>query len=450
MKQVCHKRHNGIEETVLKEMERYGLRSLVVGLSGGADSVALLYSLYKIRSANRRGNEISIRALHCNFHLRGEESDRDERFCRDLCFRLSIPLDVFQCPVSEWKKENRGSDEMACREMRYSHFARVMKESGADAVAIAHNADDNAETFFINLMRAGGSNGLGGMEEFSNRIFRPLLSFSKREIEKYLEEERVSFVTDSTNLGTQYRRNFIRHKVLPVLEEEWPEARRQIVASMEILRRENKIAEWALEKVLPSASDTLKRETVNSFPDTLTLFRHFLKPYGVSSVLIAEIARTAPLPYGGRKWIIGDGVTLWENRDGWQINKRGEGDVKDNTSLILNKEEYELTSDFFSSRVLRAPLSECWTNSGEHLEWRKWEKGDRIRPLGMKGSRLISDILSEAKIPNSLKEDFHVLAIPGSDEVIWIPRLKRSRRLLVDEGSLKVTRYYTDDPEKVK
>ncbi len=417
--------------TVRKALNKYHLRNLIVGLSGGADSTALLTAFASIRDEER----VELTAVHCNFHLRGAESDRDEKFCRELCESLGVEVRVFQCPVAELRETHKGSDEMVCREVRYDIFRTVMAEKEADAIAIAHNADDQAETFLLNLMRGAGSTGLKGMSKFANGIFRPMLDLSRSDILAYLKSIGGEFVTDSTNLDSVYRRNFLRNKLIPLLEEEWPEAKRSINRSAEILSREHHIIEWTLERLLPSGAETLSRKLIATFPDPESLFRRLLLPHGASAALIHEIALTSTLPYSGRSWDLPDGKKLLENRDGWEV-----GEMEPMWASTLQKEELAFIP-LLMDRILRAPLNEFWADAAILFEWRVWRKGDRIRPLGMRGSRLVSDVLTEAKISQAVKNTFHVLALPASNEVIWIPGIKRSRLHLVEKPNI-VARYF--------
>ncbi len=424
-----------IEGLLYASLRQYALRSLVVGLSGGADSTSLLKGLTEVR--RRFMPDLRLTAVHCNFHLRGAESDRDEEFCRHLCEESGVALRVFQCPVGEWRKTHTGSDEIACREMRYAHFREVMEQTGADAVAVAHNSDDRVETLLLNLMRGAGSAGLRAMQPFRDGLFRPFLKVSRREIEEYLKEKGQDYVTDSTNLQSLYRRNFLRNRVIPLLEEEWPGAKESILKSADILSEERKIIDRDLEETLPAGAMSLRRETALAYPSPETLFLHFLAPHGGTASLAREVAHTLRLPYSGRKWPLSDSVTLWEERDGWSV--RSVEEVSEVPELWI--ESKTLTPEVMGE-IKKAPLSECWTDSGVKLEWRRWRRGDRLRPLGMKGSKLVSDILTEGRVANHEKTNFHVLAVPGTNEVIWVPNLKRSRLYLVGTPS-QVTRYST-------
>ena len=186
--------------------------TVVCGLSGGADSVGLLLALYELRE--KLG--INVEALHVNHCLRGEESDRDEEFCCQLCSRLGIPFSAFRVDVKSYAKEHSLSDEEAARKLRYGVFEA---NSQGKKIATAHNANDNLETVILNLARGSALKGMAGIPVRRNNIIRPLLTVSREEIEAFLSERGQEFVTDSTNLSDDYTRNKIRHKIIPLMNE---------------------------------------------------------------------------------------------------------------------------------------------------------------------------------------------------------------------------------------
>ena len=204
----------------------------VCGLSGGADSVSLLLSLYELR--DELG--ISVEALHVNHCLRGEESDRDQEFCRDLCKRLGIPFTAVSCDVMGYAKEHSLSCEEAARELRYDIFA---KHTIDKKLATAHNADDNLETVILNLVRGSGLKGISGITPARDNIIRPLLAVSRAEIEEFLKKHDQDYVTDSTNLSDDYTRNRIRHNIIPVMKSLNTSMIETSVRSISTLRAEN-------------------------------------------------------------------------------------------------------------------------------------------------------------------------------------------------------------------
>ncbi|MCQ2458783.1 MAG: tRNA lysidine(34) synthetase TilS [Ruminococcus sp.] len=210
--------------------------TVVCGFSGGADSTGLLLSLYKLRERL----SINIEAIHVNHCLRGEESDRDERFCADLCERLNIPFNAVSCNVREYAKLHSLSDEEAARKLRYGIFE---KYSVGKKIATAHNANDNLETVILNISRGTALKGIAGIPVKRGNIIRPLLAVSRNEIESFLFAEKQNFVTDSTNLSDDYTRNKIRHKIIPLISELNSSAVETSVRSLSVLRDENELIE---------------------------------------------------------------------------------------------------------------------------------------------------------------------------------------------------------------
>ena len=205
---------------------------ILVALSGGADSVALLRVLLALG--------YTCEAAHCNFHLRGKESDRDENFVRGLCNELNILLHVVHFDTQTYATKHRISIEMAAREMRYEWFEKLRQECDASVIAVAHHRDDSVETFLLNLIRGTGINGLKGIAPLNGHIVRPLLNVSRQDILQYLEHLHQDYVTDSTNLQDEYMRNKIRLNILPLLGELNPSV------SESIAETANRLAETSL------------------------------------------------------------------------------------------------------------------------------------------------------------------------------------------------------------
>ena len=190
---------------------------VLVALSGGADSVALLRILLSL--------EYRCHAVHCNFHLRGEESDRDERFVTALCHTLGVECEVVHYDTLGYAAEHKVSVEMAARELRYRDFERLRQAHDLDAIAVAHHQDDAVETLLLNLIRGAGINGLTGMKVRNGHVVRPLLCLTRDEIINYLSHIGQSYVTDSTNLTDMYARNKVRLQLLPLMEQINPAAK---------------------------------------------------------------------------------------------------------------------------------------------------------------------------------------------------------------------------------
>lgn len=192
----------------------------LVALSGGADSVALLLALLDMG--------VRVEAVHCNFHLRGEESDRDEQFCKDLCSKYNVELHLVHFDTCEYAALHHVSIEMAARDLRYAYFERLRSDMGAEAICVAHHRDDSVETVLLNLVRGTGLRGLRGIQPKNGNIVRPLLCVSRDDIECFLDSIGQDYVTDSTNLHDDVKRNKIRLDVLPLLETLNPDVRQSI------------------------------------------------------------------------------------------------------------------------------------------------------------------------------------------------------------------------------
>ncbi|MCM1096190.1 MAG: tRNA lysidine(34) synthetase TilS, partial [Terasakiella sp.] len=208
--------------------------TVVVGCSGGADSVALLCVLHALG--------YRCVAAHCNYHLRGEESNRDMRHVEALAGRLGVDLCVRDFDVDARRASTGESLEMACRELRYGWFDELADRERAAAVAVAHHREDQAETFFLNLLRGTGLRGLGGMAPRRGRVVRPLLDCTRAEIESYIHALGECWVDDSTNAGCDFARNRLRHRLLPLLDELRPGAVGYVVEAMERLREAESFA----------------------------------------------------------------------------------------------------------------------------------------------------------------------------------------------------------------
>ena len=288
---------NEFESKVRTILAEAKAEKLLIGISGGADSMALL------RAVMATG--FTITAVHCNFHLRGSESDRDEAFVRESCARLSVPLDVINFDVEAHRRQTGQSVEAACRELRYAEFRRLMLATGADRIAVAHNSDDQAETVLLNLMRGAGVAGMRGMLVDTGEIVRPLLEVSRRQILDYLDEIGQDYVTDSTNLTSDYRRNFLRNEVIPLIETRWPQAKSSICRTAAIMASEEKVLIDA-ERAICSDNDTrLPYSCLDNFADAAWPVRRFCRRFGANESQCNEIALAIVRPdfQSGKVWI---------------------------------------------------------------------------------------------------------------------------------------------------
>lgn len=429
-----------IENKVRNVLADSGVNSVIVGISGGADSVALLRVLSNIG--------VSLRAIHCNFHLRGEESDRDCRFVETLCREKKIELDIVDFDVDKYRREHGGSVEMACRELRYPYFEKKRAEYGADRIAVAHNSDDNAETLLLNLFRGAGISGLRAMKSDTGTIIRPLLSVSRKEIEEYLAELNQPFIIDSTNLSSDYRRNFLRNEVLPLIEREWPEVKCSINRTARIMGEEERGMEAIFEETVKS--NFLPYNIFKNKESGRLYLRRFVVSKGGSDKIVLEMWESIKKEKirKGARWKTPKGEFIF-SRDGMEWI---EGFPLPEGSDLSEMFEWECVNN--SPELMRKIREDRSNNSlwvaidPSEIIIRTRISGDRIKPLGMKGSRAVSDIISESSIPARKKRDLAVVEDQTTGEILWVESLKRSRNALISENDKKIWSIKRKDKDK--
>ena len=391
---------------------------VLVALSGGADSVALLHALLE--------QDVACRTAHCNFHLRGEESMRDERFVRDLCQRLGVPLTVKDFDVAAHQRAHGGSVEMACRELRYSWFEQERCKQKCALIAVAHHADDQVETFFLNLLRGTGTRGLAGMERLSGRIWRPFLGISRADILEYLNSIGQDYVTDSTNAENDYRRNRLRNIVLPVIEQQFPQGRERILDTMENLASDRDLLADLAAQILPDGHH-FSIETLLSMSDPTTLLYHRIRHLGFNREQCSSAVFAAEHQASGR-WFLGkDSYVMHVNRQTIDIEIEGDDptveipidltqDVTTPLSITVscnNAPFSPLMCDGKRKVAFNTNVLKC-----ERIVLRHWRQGDRIKPFGLKGSKLVSDLFADLKLDYAAKRDTWLMEADG--EILWV------------------------------
>lgn len=419
-----------VEKVVSEVLSSACVESVVAGISGGADSVAML------RAMLRCG--VRVTAVHCDFHLRGDESERDRMFVEDLCRRLDVKLHVEHFDTESYRREHGLSVEEACRDLRYALFRRLMRAYDADRIAVAHNAGDQAETLLLNLMRGSGVSGLRAMLPDTGEIIRPLLSVSRTDILKYLDALGQPYVTDSTNLESEFARNFMRNDVLPLLAGRWPHVVASLNRTSAIMAQSERVLEWAYQQLNGWNRDMLLFSTVASSPDPLWLIGRFARVYGLGYDRAAEMLRTfeADGYQSGHFWEC-DGGRIYAGRDRFEFVADGERPMPEITSTKCPVDENVL------SEVRKSPLSELWTALGpDEILFRHPRISDRISPLGMDGSVLVSKVMKDAKLSEAEKRKVVIAEAVRTGEVIWVAGLKRSRHSLVSEHSTFAFHYH--------
>lgn len=421
-----------IEGCVSSLMKRAGVGSVLLGISGGADSTALLLALLEAR--------VKVRCIHCNFHLRGEESIRDQRHVETLCLRHDVPLEIVHFETIGYASSHNVSIEMACRDLRYGVFREIMKRENLQRIAVAHNSDDNAETLLLNLFRGAGVKGLRGMKVDTGEIIRPLLSVSRREIEEYLKEKDETFVTDSTNLDSEYKRNFIRNRLLPEIESRWPGIRTTLSRVMENMAMEEKALDVFEENLLSGVGNLLDWEKIEESKCQEWIIRRFCRRHNADEKLIKEISGVYSRDgkkAKGKKWFVGNGRLIF-GRDGlYFLKDRDNGKAVSERDIRLDFDVAVLENTVAArSEMKNSPNTTLYLPySPVNVEFRRFRAGDRMKPLGMKGSKLVSDIIKDAGLSPEEKENLVIVQNIESGEILWVEGLRRSRiDLIEDDG----------------
>lgn len=405
-----------VEDTIKENFLCSKSDIILVALSGGADSVALLRILREL--------DYNCKALHCNFHLRGKESDRDETFVKELCNKLNIELEIKHFNTTEYATVNGISIEMAARDLRYEWFNQCVKQKKGNYVAVAHHKDDNVETFLINLTRGSGLNGLKGIKIKNNHIIRPLLNVSRSEIIAYLDYIEQKYVIDSTNLENEYIRNKIRLDIIPLFEKINPSFKDSITKTQQHIKEAISIYDDSIKK---SISDVLDGNRINIrkleeqiSPQTV-LFEIF-HPLGFNPTQISDIYASIKGQSGKR--FISHNYEVIKDRDFLIFEKT---DKKNNiripfensaeTSSGILKRKYTTKENF---NLVKDKNTACIDKSKiqGQLYIRKWEKGDSFIPLGMKGKKNVSDFLTDIK--KNIIEKEKTLVLTDDENIIWI------------------------------
>ncbi|MDR0429295.1 MAG: tRNA lysidine(34) synthetase TilS [Tannerellaceae bacterium] len=413
-------------------------KPVIVGLSGGADSVALIALLCRLG--------YSCIAAHCNFHLRGDESDRDELFTESLAAQLGVPFYKRDFDTKSYAADKHLSIEMAARELRYEWFEWLRREVEAQAIAVAHHRDDNVETVLMNLIRGTGIRGIRGILPKNGYIVRPLLSVGREDILTWLREEDFSFVTDSSNLSDEYGRNFIRLNVLPLLERMNPSVKETIARSAEHFASVETIYQSVIERaqkdIITDRGSFSIRELL-TYPSPETVLYELLIPFGFSRVVVKEIFMSLHKEPG--RLFLSPSHRLIKDREFLLVapiekapagvytleGEEGEWLVPVKLSahrVVLNKAfrfEKERGVAYFDCDKLCFPLT-----------IRSWQPGDWFVPFGMRGRKKLSDYFSDCKYTLFDKEQTWLLC--SGEDIIWIIGERSDHRFRITDTTREV------------
>jgi tRNA(Ile)-lysidine synthase len=427
---------------VRRHMERQRMAEwhepLWVAVSGGLDSMVLLHLLRVLR------HPVSV--VHVDHGLRGEESTADLQFVRDHCEELRIPFRGMKVDVAGPATEQGVSTQMAARTARYEVFHGLVKE-GPSKMALAHHQDDAIETLFMQMMKGMGAHGWRTIPPVSGPFIRPLMNVGREEIEAYAEEHNIQFREDPSNAERKYLRNKIRHELLPMLEGWRPGMRRSLARSVHLFREMDHLTRGHLEQVLGRDEEPLPRRiTISAILDHGTprlalhhlLRRHGFHPDRLENILLALEEGATGTTFQDR------GIRVTVDRDVLIIDRAGE--VPPSWTIVSLDDPpiglpLEITRTVHESIDLSRGAAVAWLDADRlqtPLEYRPWRAGDRMRPIGMQGSKLISDILVDARVPRNEKDRVYVLV--SGQEIVWLAGFRVAEGSQATEASQSVIR----------
>ena len=414
-------------KTLKQTIEKEPLgRLALVALSGGADSVALLLGLHALQQ--------NIEAVHCNFHLRGEESDADEQFVRELCTRLNISLHCVDFDTVAYAKLHKISIEMAARELRYAFFEQLRQKRGATAICVAHHQDDNVETMLLNLMRGSGLKGLCGMKMRHGYILRPLLNQPQSALLQYLEAQDQPYRVDSTNADTKYRRNKVRHELLPLLRAFNPKINETLAQTMvQLTEAQSRLDERMTEVPRNALSFHQLKTSVSPISDVYD----FLLPYGFTPALCRQIAMQ-------KDWRTG---AMYESEAYLCVSHDHELVVAPRPVIVeacaldCHQPVHDLPNHMrLHCKVLQRDeihdlrsAKNCVLMDAASvvppLYVRSVQNADRFTPLGMRGSQLVSDYMTNKK--RNRIEKLAAVALFDQKGMVWLINERMDHRVRV-------------------
>lgn len=419
-------------------------KPIIIGVSGGADSVVLLHILVSL------GYDCII--AHCNFHLRMEESDRDEEFVRNMAIEYKILLHCIDFDTIKYAEQNGISIEMAARDLRYNWFNELLEKHNAQAIAVAHHADDNIETMLINLVRGTGLRGLKGIPNRNKKVVRPLLCCTRDEIENYLIRQNLEHVEDSTNASVDYNRNKIRNEVLPLLTEINPSVRQTLYNTIQHIEGSLTIYQQAIdniEKQVVHKSGGLVKMDIDMIckqADVPTVMFELLYPYQFSPSVIEQI--TEQLNAESGKVFYSETYRLVKDRKLLIISAK---DDQKKDVFMLSQDDFQIQSPFFLS-VKRQFIDSDFVVSKDKnrihvdaskltfpLQIRKWKEGDSFFPFGMKQRKKLSDFFINNKFSLIDKEQTWILV--SNDEIVWIVGHRMDNRFKVTVETKEVIEF---------
>lgn len=417
---------------------------VLCAVSGGIDSCVMLHLL------NDYGFQCVV--AHCNFQLRGEESNGDEKFVRDYSEKLEVVLESQVFDTEQYAKEMGLSIQMAARDLRYNYFHELMSKHKCDYLAVAHNSDDQAETIITNLIRGTGVRGLTGMQFIKENLLRPILNISREEIEQFSDKYEIAYRTDSTNATTKYSRNKIRHAIFPLMEEITPAYKSNILRSIDYLKDTEQIMNSYVKIAKDSCFYYKGDKAIIDIPEILK--------FAAPQTVLFEILIEEGIP----KNLAADSVNLLNSQTGKSCTYLHYHILRDRDTLIVDKnfkanpkvniefsadnfaeiEQYAYTVELIDISELKEIKKDAniayldFDKLVFPIKIRNWQDGDKFKPLGMNNFKKLSDFFSDMKF--SMYDKSAVQIFESDKNIIWIAGYRVDNRFKVSDDTKRVMR----------
>lgn len=411
-------------------------KKLLLAVSGGIDSMVLVHICHQLK--------LDFSVAHCNFQLRGNESDDDENFVKLQIEKLQISVFIQKFDTKSIAETQKLSIQLAARKLRYDWFYKLMNENGFDYILTAHHLDDSLETFLINFIRGSGLDGLIGIPEQNDKIVRPLLIFSRNEIENFAQENNIAWREDSSNTSDKYLRNKLRHDVIPILKELNPSLLSSFENTIKNLKQSQSLVDDASKMVYEKVVLEQENQIVFNL-DLLIAYQNY------QAYLFSWLSR-----FGFTDWeAISDLVSA---QSGKQVMSDSHVLLKNRNTLLLflrkeNSEEVIYQIDKAQKQV-KVPLKLTFCNvsdisvqptntifvDAEKLQFpltiRKWNEGDIFQPFGMKGKKKVSKFFKDEKF--SILEKNEIWLLCSNDKIVWIIGKRQDERFKITKTTTKI------------
>jgi tRNA(Ile)-lysidine synthase len=432
-----------LEQAFQNSMRKFQSSKLLLAVSGGVDSMVLLHLLKK--------SAIDFEVAHCNFNLRGEESEKDYLFVKKSCLQNDIVFNGKKFDTAVFAKEKGLSIQMAARELRYNWFYEIIQAKKLKHLVVAHHKNDQSETVLLNILRGKGSFSWEGMTFFKNNIIRPLLNYSKKELIAYAKENKIEWREDSSNEKSDYQRNFIRNNIIPELEKQFPGAENNLLQFAEITRYNNNILRNFIQEkksqlcsnengILKIDSNLLIKEN-----DPSVLLFHLINSYGFNYENCVQMLHANNT--SGKKFYSEHYIALIDRsniliKKSEFINTESLHIETISKPALYNQVEFNFREIPNQHIELKTQLKST-ALIDQHkiqlpLELRTYREGDYFYPLGMKGKKLLSDFFIDEKINDFDKKQIPLLC--SNQQIIWVAGYRIDDRFKVTDATQKILR----------